>query len=692
MLSEAKNLGLRRAKRDFSLRCAPLRMTLGSFCRTLLTVTKCKENHGRILPCQEFEFLDAEGLAQFLQRDQLDLADSFFAQAEFFADLLEGLGLLPDRRAEKAEAADDHVPLAFGEIVLDHLPQAAVSPFHRCEIDGILASRITVGFLQRGCRSLVEPASLLGNLACEILGDDPGGECGESEASGVVELLDRLHQGHIALADQVEQARAGAGVFAGDGDDKSQVRLDHPHFDLLGLSEVALYQADIFARDICSLQAAADSARQIFEVVVLSEQLDFTLPVEHGRVFYSAQILCQGTAGQFGGLEPIAGRRLGTDDRFHQNPVLGALFEEFVADYEFDLPGPERFCPSAIYDPVYRTLLPVETPHQLFDIAALLVELVYLGGLRRLDDAARLLDCNLSGIGAFVVEQRVPDRLRAPARPVGYPAYDLVARQILLGGELRGLLDDLLLLLVCEPAETARLADKPRIRIDEIVDLRLQEAEASDAIREDILSRNQAARSPARDRLCRDADSLGKLRNGVCRFGLLGDRTGQLAAQFGNEDPQVLQQLIALDEFASVGTLEIEAGNAEEYELEGILLFRIDDGKELLGGVELLSPLLLRCEAKLHQQLRQVVTCYLSHGKACIIPKSAQKKQPRKRLFSSLTEKSDMLRVHVSQNRKAISSRFISLLIPQWPSYVSRTLNYATRLLATSTADAASAA
>jgi hypothetical protein len=45
---------------------------------------------------QEFEFFDAEGVAQLLQGNQFELADAFLRKAQILADLLEGLFVFSD--------------------------------------------------------------------------------------------------------------------------------------------------------------------------------------------------------------------------------------------------------------------------------------------------------------------------------------------------------------------------------------------------------------------------------------------------------------------------------------------------------------------------------------------------------------------------------------------------------------------
>jgi hypothetical protein len=52
---------------------------------------------GGKLTGKQFEFFDAEGIAQFLQGSKLELADAFLGQAQVLADLLEGLFVLSDK-------------------------------------------------------------------------------------------------------------------------------------------------------------------------------------------------------------------------------------------------------------------------------------------------------------------------------------------------------------------------------------------------------------------------------------------------------------------------------------------------------------------------------------------------------------------------------------------------------------------
>jgi len=79
---------------------------------------------------------------------------------------------------------------------------------------------------------------------------------------------------------------------------------------------------------------------------------------------------------------------------------------------------------------------------------------------------------------------------------------------------------------------------------------------------------------------------------------LLGDGKGEFAAQLGNENSEVFQQLVTFDKLAFA--FEVEARDTKAHKLERIFLVLVDDSYELLGRIELFSPFLLRRKSKLH--------------------------------------------------------------------------------------------
>ena len=81
---------------------------------------------------------------------------------------------------------------------------------------------------------------LVGDRTGDGLANPPGGVGGEFVAAAIFEFLNRLHQAHVALLDQVEEGQAAVGVFFGDGNDQAQVGFDHFGLGLQGLSGEAL--------------------------------------------------------------------------------------------------------------------------------------------------------------------------------------------------------------------------------------------------------------------------------------------------------------------------------------------------------------------------------------------------------------------------------------------------------------------
>ena len=113
-----------------------------------------------------------------------------------------------------------------------------------------LRRRLAADFVQhlaRGAHDLVDRldhmhgnadgARLIGDRAGDRLPDPPGRIGREFIAAAIFELIDRLHQADIAFLNEVEELQAAIGVFLGDGDDETQIGLDH---FLLGLARLAL--------------------------------------------------------------------------------------------------------------------------------------------------------------------------------------------------------------------------------------------------------------------------------------------------------------------------------------------------------------------------------------------------------------------------------------------------------------------
>jgi hypothetical protein len=81
-------------------------------------------------------------------------------------------------------------------------------------------------------------AGLIGDRAGDRLTDPPGRIGRELVAAAVFELVDGLHQADVAFLNEIKELQAAVGVFLGDRDHQTQVRLDH---FLLGLTRFASF-------------------------------------------------------------------------------------------------------------------------------------------------------------------------------------------------------------------------------------------------------------------------------------------------------------------------------------------------------------------------------------------------------------------------------------------------------------------
>ena len=68
---------------------------------------------------------------------------------------------------------------------------------------------------------------LIGDRTGDRLANPPRGVGGEFVAAPILEFLHRFHQAHVALLDQIEEGQPAVGVFFRDGNNESEVRLDH---------------------------------------------------------------------------------------------------------------------------------------------------------------------------------------------------------------------------------------------------------------------------------------------------------------------------------------------------------------------------------------------------------------------------------------------------------------------------------
>ena len=137
------------------------------------------------------------------------------------------------------------------------------------------------------------------------------------------------------------------------------------------------------------------------------------------------------------------------------------------------------------------------------------------------------------------------------------------------------------------------------------------------AVVEDELPREQTPLAPAVDGLRRNVEPGGQFLDRMHLLTRLGDRQGQPAAELGDEDLQVVQQVATGNDLRLQVALGPKAGDMEADEVVGVLPVLLDQGVEPLRRLKLRTPLHLRREPKLHQQLCQVGTLDLSHITRC---------------------------------------------------------------------------
>jgi len=85
-------------------------------------------------------------------------------------------------------------------------------------------------------------AGLVGDRAGDGLTDPPGRVGREFITATIFKLIDGLHQAYIAFLNQIQELQAAIGVFLGDGNHQTQVRLDH---FLFGLTRLFLALLDL---------------------------------------------------------------------------------------------------------------------------------------------------------------------------------------------------------------------------------------------------------------------------------------------------------------------------------------------------------------------------------------------------------------------------------------------------------------
>ena len=90
-------------------------------------------------------------------------------------------------------------------------------------------------------------ARLIGNRTRNRLPDPPGCIGREFVAAAIFKLIDRLHQADIAFLNKIEELQPAIGVFFGNRNHETQIRLDHFLLGLTGFALALLYHMNDLA-------------------------------------------------------------------------------------------------------------------------------------------------------------------------------------------------------------------------------------------------------------------------------------------------------------------------------------------------------------------------------------------------------------------------------------------------------------
>ena len=109
-------------------------------------------------------------------------------------------------------------------------------------------------------------ARLICDGSSDGLADPPRGVGRELVAPSVLELLDRLHEAHVALLNEIEEREASVRVLLGNGDHQAEVGFDHLG---LGLQRLPLEVLQLTEGSGVFVQRHADEFLQCFDLSLL---------------------------------------------------------------------------------------------------------------------------------------------------------------------------------------------------------------------------------------------------------------------------------------------------------------------------------------------------------------------------------------------------------------------------------------
>ena len=224
-------------------------------------------------------------------------------------------------------------------------------------------------------------AGLVGDGAGDRLADPPGGVGGELIAAAVFELLDGLHEAHVAFLDEVGEEQAAVLVLLRDRDDEAEVMLNH-----LGLGALRF------------VEVLADVAGEVQEL---------------GRREAPAELDLAGAGGGDFGLNSLLGADRATSDHGRFDEITG------VVDVAFDIGELKPFFEELHLEAEFAQDVQAAFLGGLLDLAVGFAGLGFLGGVS-------LVEVFLPGLVEFGLELGTLVRRLREHLVIGVAGFDLL--------------------------------------------------------------------------------------------------------------------------------------------------------------------------------------------------------------------------------------------------------------------------
>ena len=190
--------------------------------------------------------------------------------------------------ADQAKVVQNDVLLPILQFASNHLSQAVAGPFNGPNIDGFPESLLDGA--DRSCFGSCQLSALAGNLGI-FLGNGQGSPFAETKPCGVIESLNRLDQGIIALAHHVGKIGGPHGMTAGNAHHQTEIGLHNQAFQVVRLGQVGFRLLEHCAGHSGELDPGPQGVRHVFVAIVLSKQEQLPVPAEHRRALEHLKIL-----------------------------------------------------------------------------------------------------------------------------------------------------------------------------------------------------------------------------------------------------------------------------------------------------------------------------------------------------------------------------------------------------------------